>query len=439
MKTETKNIGIKLGNYRWVILALVFFATTVNYLDRAVISLLKDDYLERQFGWSETDYANVVIVFQLCYAIGMLGAGWVVDKIGTKLGYALSLFVWSLSAIGHSLARSTVGFMVARGALGVSESGNFPAANKTVAEWFPKKERALAFGIFNSGTNVGAIIASLTVPFIALWWGWQWAFILTGAVGLLWLAFWFGMYEIPSKHRKLSKSEYDYIHSDTDELAREMGAAEKVSWFRLLEFRQTWAFVAGKFLTDGVWWFYLFWLPSFLNKQYGMTKTDVSLPIAVVYMMTTVGSVFGGWLSGNLIERGWEVYKARKTAMLVFALCVLPVVAAQALGQYGHWYAILIVGFAASAHQAWSANLFTTTSDMFPKKAVASVTGIGGMAGGLGGILVSKTVGALLDHYKALGSIETGYYIVFIVCGSIYLIAWVVFNVLAPRMKPVEL
>lgn len=430
---------MKVGKYRWTILSLIFFATTVNYLDRQVISLLKDDYLEPIFKWTETDYANVVIVFQLCYALGMLGVGWVIDKIGTKLGYALSLTVWSFAAIGHALAGSTLGFMIARGVLGVSEAGNFPAAIKTVAEWFPKKERALATGIFNSGTNVGAIIAPLTVPLIALTWGWQWAFIITGAVGLIWLLFWFMVYEIPSKHKKLSSLEYEYIHSDKDETVNTNNVNEKVSWLKLLSFRQTWAFFIGKGLTDPVWWFYLFWLPSFLNKQYGMTKTDYALPIAVVYTMTTFGSIFGGWLSGFFINKGWPVYKARRTAMLIFALCVLPVVSAQALGQYSHWYAVLIIGLAASAHQAWSANIFTTVSDMFPKKAVASITGIGGMAGAVGGILIAKLAGALLDHYKALNSIETGYYILFIVCGSAYLIAWIIMGFLAPKMRKVDL
>ncbi len=429
----------KIGKFRWVILALVFFATTVNYLDRQVISLLKDDYLEPMFGWSESDYANIVVVFQISYALGMLGVGWVIDRIGTKLGYAVSLLVWSFAAIGHAFAKSTFGFMIARGMLGISESGNFPAAIKTVAEWFPKKERALATGIFNSGTNVGAIIAPLTVPLIAVVWGWQWAFILTGAVGLLWLAFWFAMYESPSKHHRLKKEEFDYIHSDKDEVLSEEKQKDKVSWFKLLTYRQTWAFIIGKFLTDPVWWFYLFWLPSFLNKQYGMTKTDLALPIAVVYTMTTFGSIFGGWLSGNLIKRGWEVYKARRISMLVFALCVLPVASAQALGQYSHWFAIFIVGLAASAHQAWSANIFTTTSDMFPKKAVASVTGIGGMAGAVGGIFIAKTAGLILDHFKDLGTIETGYYVMFMICGSAYLIAWVIFNALAPKMRRVEI
>ncbi len=427
------------GRYRWTILSLVFFATTINYLDRQVISLLKDDYLEPLFNWTESDYANIVIVFQLTYALGMIGVGRVIDKIGTKLGYAFSLIVWSVAAVGHALATSTIGFMVARGFLGVSESGNFPAAIKTVAEWFPKKERAFATGLFNSGSNIGAIIAPLTVPLIAVYMGWQWAFIITGAIGFIWLIFWFKIYETPSKHKKLSREEYDYIHSDAEEASQEAGPENKMNWMKLLTFRQTWAFVVGKFLTDPIWWFYLFWLPSFLNKQYGMTKTDYALPIAIVYTMTTFGSIFGGWLSGYFINKGWEVYKARRTAMLFFALLVLPVVFAQALGQHSYWYAVLIIGLAASAHQAWSANIFTTTSDMFPKKAVASVTGIGGMAGALGGILIAKAAGVLLDHYKALGAIETGYYIMFLICGSAYLTAWIIFNLLAPKMKRVEI
>jgi MFS transporter, ACS family, hexuronate transporter len=436
---DMNGVNKAIGRYRWTILSLVFFATTVNYLDRQVISLLKDDYLEPLFGWKESDYANIVMAFQLCYALGMLGAGWIVDKVGTKLGYALSLLAWSFAAIGHAFAGSTLGFMVARSILGVSESGNFPAAIKTVAEWFPKKERALATGIFNSGTNVGAIIAPLVVPLIALWWGWRWAFILTGAVGLLWLFFWFAIYQVPGKHPKLKKEEFDHIHSDTDESAGGDKPTEKVGWLRLLTYRQTWAFIVGKFLTDPVWWFYLFWLPSFLNKQYGMSKTDYAFPIAVVYTMTTFGSIYGGWLSGHLIMKGWEIYKARRISMLVFALCAIPVASAQALGQHSYWYAILIIGIAASGHQAWSANIYTTVSDMFPKKAIGSITGIGGMAGGLGGILISKTAGMLLDHYRALGSITTGYYIMFIICGSAYLIAWIIFNALAPKMKRVEI
>jgi ACS family hexuronate transporter-like MFS transporter len=430
---------MKIGKYRWTILSLVFFATTINYLDRQVISLLKDDYLAPMFKWSETDYAYIVIIFQLSYSIAMLGVGWVIDKIGTKLGYAFALLGWSFAAISHAFAGSTMGFLVARSALGISESGNFPAAIKTVAEWFPKKERALATGIFNSGSNVGAIIAPLTVPLIALTMGWQWAFIITGTIGLIWLVFWFLIYEIPTKNKKLSKAEFDFIHSDKDETESNKVVNEKVSWLKLLTYKQTWAFVIGKFFTDGPWWFYLFWLPSFLNKQYGMTQLQLAFPIAAVYTMTTFGSVFGGWISGFLINRGWEVFKARRVAMLIFALCVLPIISAQSLGQNGYWYAVIIIGIAASAHQAWSANLFTTVSDMFPKKAVASIIGIGGMAGGFGGIFVSRAAGWLLDHYTAIGSIETGYYIMFIFCGTIYLLAWIIFNLLAPKMKRVVL
>ena len=418
--------------------ALVFFATTVNYLDRQVISLLKDDYLEPLLGWSEKDYSLVVISFQIAYAIGMLGAGWVIDRVGTKLGYALALGVWSIAAILHSAARSTLGFIGARSLLGISEAGNFPAAIKTVAEWFPRKERAFATGIFNSGTNLGAIIAPLTVPLIALNWGWQWAFILTGTIGLIWIAFWFMFYEVPSRHKKLSKTEYDYIHMDQEAEATETGEAS-ISWFSLFRYRQTWAFFLGKLLTDPVWWFYLFWLPSFLNKEYGMTKTELAFPIPIVYSMTFIGSIFGGWLSGYFIERGWTVARARSTAMFIFALCVLPVISAQALGKFNPWFAIIIIGIAASAHQAWSANIFTTASDMFPKKAVASVVGIGGMAGAVGGILIAGFAGIILDHFKALNHIETGYYILFFICGFAYITAWVVINLVAPGMKRVEM
>jgi len=424
-------------SYRWVILSLVFFATTINYLDRQVISLLKDDYLEPLFNWSESDYAKIVIAFQLAYAIGMLGVGWVIDRIGTKIGYALSLALWSISAIGHAFARSTIGFIFARAILGISESGNFPAAIKTVAEWFPKKERALATGLFNSGANIGAIIAPLTVPLIALYFGWQWAFIITGSIGLFWLFFWFIIYESPDKHKKVSRAELEYINSDIENDNKSEN--EKVKWITLLKYKQTWSFIVGKFLTDPVWWFYLFWLPSFLNKQYGMTKTEVALPIAIVYTMTTFGSIFGGWLSGRLITLGWQIYKARKFSLLIFALCVVPIILAQELGKYNPWFAVLIVGLAASSHQAWSANLFTTVSDMFPKKAVASVTGIGGMTGAIGGILISFCTGLILDYYKSIGNIDIGYYIMFIFCGLAYILAWIIFTILSPKMEVVKI
>jgi ACS family hexuronate transporter-like MFS transporter len=440
-KTVLGRANETIGHFRWTICALVFFATTINYLDRAVIALLKTE-LEGQFGWTESDYSNIVIAFQLSYAIGMLAAGRLVDKLGTKVGYAASIVLWSLAAVGHALVRSTAGFIWARAALGVSEAGNFPAAIKTTAEWFPKKERALATGTFNSGTNVGAILAPLTVPFIAAEWGWQWAFILTGAIGFIWLIFWIWLYEIPARQKRLGRAEFDYIHSDNREAAEvpAPGAEEpRIPWFRLLQFRQTWAFVLGKFLTDPIWWFYLFWLPAFLKAEYGLSSTEIALPTALVYTMATVGSIFGGYLPLYFIRRNFPVFRARKTSMLLYAFFVIPVITAQWLGSVNMWLAVLIIGLAASAHQAWSANIFTTVSDMFPKRTVASVTGIGGMAGGLGGILIARVAGKLFDHYKALGSLETGYYIMFFICGFAYLLAWGVMHLLAPRMKPVNL
>ncbi|MEY4134353.1 MAG: hypothetical protein RL386_703, partial [Bacteroidota bacterium] len=291
---------------------------------------------------------------------------------------------------------------------------------------------------FNSGTNVGAILAPLTVPLIAMKMGWEWAFILTGLIGFLWLIFWFSMYDVPGKHPSLGAAEKAYIESDNEEDQKQEDTA-KVSWLKLLTFRQTWAFFFGKLMTDPIWWFYLFWLPSFLNKEYGFSKTQLAFPLAVVYTMTTFGSIFGGWLSGAFIKRGWTVYRSRKTAMFVFALCAVPVVSAQALGAINPWLAIFIIGLAASGHQAWSANIYTTASDMFPKKAVASVVGIGGMAGAVGGILIARAAGSLLDHYKALGSIETGYYIMFIICGSAYLLAWTIMHLLTPRFEEVKI
>ncbi|GAB3262467.1 MFS transporter [Larkinella harenae] len=427
-----------IGRYRWTICGLVFFATTINYLDRVVISLLKGD-LEKDFNWTETDYANLVSVFQLAYALGMLGVGRLVDKFGTKIGYTLSLTAWSIVGVLTAFAKTTFGFGIARAALGLSEAGNFPSAIKTIAEWFPKKERALATGIFNSGTNVGAILAPLTVPFIAEFWGWQWAFILTGATGFIWLVLWITMYDTPARHKKVTPAELAYINSDQDERVVEAASDEKVSWFKLLTFRQTWAFVLGKMLTDPIWWFYLFWLPAFLKAEYGLTGMAASLPVAVVYTIASVGSIFGGWLPLNFIKGGMPVFRARKTSMLIYAVGAVPVIFAQFLGSMGIWLAVLSIGLATSAHQAWSANIFTTVSDMFPKKAVGSVTGIGGMAGGLGGMAISSLAGKLFDHYKALGHIETGYYIMFMICGFGYLLAWVIMHLLVPKHKMVVL
>lgn len=423
--TETK-----IGNYRWRIVALLFFATTINYLDRQVIGLLKP-LLEKEFNWSEIDYSNIVVWFQFAYAFGLLAFGSFVDKVGTKLGYIVSIVIWSLAAIGHAFSRSTAGFAAARAALGLGEAGNFPAAIKTTAEWFPKKERALATGIFNSGTNIGAVVAPACVPWLAIHYGWQEAFIITGAIGFIWLICWWIYYEVPAKQKKLSKAEFDYIHSDN-----EIEEKSKVPWLKLLTYKQTWAFAVGKFLTDPIWWFYLFWLPSYLSN-YKLDLSKLGLPLIIIYTMTTIGSIGGGWLSSRFIKKGWSINKSRKTAMLIFALCVLPVLFVQTINNL--YVTVVLISLAAAAHQAWSANIFTTASDMFPKKAVSSVIGIGGMAGAIGGMLFAKIVGYILDHFKALGHITSGYFIVFIICGSAYLIALLIFHLMVPKMEIAKL
>jgi ACS family hexuronate transporter-like MFS transporter len=432
-----------IGKYRWTICSLVFFATTINYLDRAVISLLKP-YLETAFHWNSGDYANIEIAFKLAYSIGMVGVGRIIDKLGTKIGYALSTTLWSIAAMGHAIVSSTLGFGIARGFLGITEAGNFPAAIKTTAEWFPQRERALATGIFNSGANVGAIIAPLSVPFIAEQYGWQWAFIITGALGFIWLVLWMLVYDTPANSKRLSKAEFDYINADIPAgLPAESALVEekpKTSWATLLGFRQTWAFALGKFLTDPIWWFYLFWLPDFLGKQYHLTGTAIALPVAAVYVLSSIGSVGGGYLPMSFIKRGMPAFQARKTAMLLIAFCVFPIVFAQYLGQLNMWLAVLVIGIAAAAHQAWSANIFTTVSDMFPKRAVGSVTGIGGFAGGMGGIALSALVQKrMFVYYEQLGQINKAYYIMFFICGAIYLLAWVVMFTLVPRMEPIKL
>jgi ACS family hexuronate transporter-like MFS transporter len=425
-----------IGRYRWTICSLVFFATTINYLDRAVISLLKST-LTTELKWDDADYTNVEIAFKISYAIGLLLAGRFIDTVGTKKGYAWATGLWSVAAVFHAAAKSVFGFSVARAALGVTEAGNFPAAIKTVAEWFPRKERALATGLFNSGANIGAIVAPLSVPFIAAAFGWQWAFIATGLLGFIWLFFWNKHYYKPSEHPKLSAAELAYINSDADAIAEGDALNTKsFSWIALLKYKQTWAFAIGKLLTDPIWWFYLFWLPDFLESQYHIKGTAIALPVAAVYTMSAVGSIFGGWLPMYLIKNNWAVFKARKSSMLLYAFLVLPILFAQVLGGMNMWLAVFVIGIAAAAHQAWSANIFTTVSDMFPKRAVGSVTGIGGMFGAIGGILLSMAVQKnLFVHYRSIGQIETAYYIMFIVCGSAYLLAWVIMHLLVPKVN----
>lgn len=434
-----------IGKYRWTICSLLFFATTVNYLDRAVISLLKP-YLAASFHWTPAqeagNYADIEMAFKLSYAIGMLFAGRLIDKLGTKIGYALATGLWSIAAIGHAFAKGTLGFAIARSFLGITESGNFPAAIKATAEWFPKKERALATGIFNSGANIGAIVAPLSVPLIADNWGWQWAFILTGAIGFIWLIFWFIYYEVPRMQKKLSAEELAFIESDKEDIAAapEQETGPKITWGKLLGYRQTWAFAIGKFLTDPIWWFYLFWLPDFLRKEYHLTSREIMWPTATVYIISSIGSIGGGWLPLRLINSGWAVFRARKTSMLFYAVLVIPIVFAQQLGSMDKWLAVLIIGLAAASHQAWSANIFTTVSDMFPKRATASVTGIGGLAGGLGGVLLTLLVQKrMFVHYESIGKIQTGYFIMFLICGGAYLLAWLIMHVLVPRMKRIDL
>jgi ACS family hexuronate transporter-like MFS transporter len=426
----------KKTNYRWTVVVLLFFATTINYLDRQVIGLLKPT-LEKKFDWTEEDYSHIVMAFQAAYAFGLLVFGGFIDKLGTKLGYTLSLIVWSVAAMAHAVVRSTFGFGAVRAALGLGESGNFPAAIKAVAEWFPKKERALATGIFNCGANIGAVVAPIMVPWILGIYGWQMAFIITGAVGLIWLIFWWLFYEIPTKHKKINSAEFEHINSDVEEPETDSGTEPKVKWIKLFGIRQTWTFIIGKFLTDPIWYFFLFWLPSYFASTFNLDLKKPSLPLVLVYTATTIGSIGGGYLSSWFIKRGMPIFRARKTAMLLFALCVLPIFAARYATNI--WQAVGLISLAAAAHQAWSANIFTTASDVFPKRAVSSVVGIGGMAGSVGGIAFPFLIGFILESAKNAGNITAGYNILFTICASAYLLAWVIMHLLTPRMKVVKL
>jgi MFS transporter, ACS family, hexuronate transporter len=434
--------GQRVGYYRWMICALLFFASTINYVDRQVIGILKPT-LQAEFGWTEIDYADIIFAFQLAYAISFLFAGRMIDWLGTRTGYSVALVIWSLAAIAHAEAptfgpmaaailalvgltytASVAGFIVARLALGFGEAGNFPAAIKVTAEWFPRRERALATGLFNSGTNVGALVTPLVVPWITLYWGWYWAFVITGALGLIWLFFWIPMYRAPEKHPRVSAAELAYIRSDPPD------PPLHIPWVRLLRYRQTWAFALGKFLTDPVWWLYLFWIPDFLNRNYQINLSTIGPPLIAIYLVADVGSIGGGWLSSALLKRGWTPNAGRKVAMLVCALAVVPMIFAS--GAKDLWTAVALVSLAAAAHQGWSANLFTLTSDMFPRQAVGSVVGLGGFAGAVGGMLIAKVTGAILE--------KTGSYLpVFFVAAFAYLTALLVIHLLVPKLEPVKL
>jgi len=414
----------KIGNYRWTVCALLFFATTINYIDRQVLGLLAPT-LEKEIGWTEVQYGYIVTAFQAAYAIGLIFFGRLIDRYGTKIGYSISIAVWSVAAMAHALASSALSFGVARFALGLGESGNFPAAIKGVAEWFPKKQRALATGIFNSGANIGAVVTPAVVPWLTVTYGWYVSFIVTGAIGFLWLVAWIVMYERPEIHKRVTKSELAFIQSDPPE-----PQAAKIPWLKLMKYRQAWSFILGKFLTDPIWWFYLYWLPKFLNKNYGLTITELGLPLIAIYTMTSIGSIGGGWLSGSFIRRGWSVNKSRKLVMLICALCVVPIIAASQVADL--WISVLLIGLAAAAHQGWSANLFTTVSDMFPKHAVGSVVGFGGMAGAVGGMILSAAAGYLLEL--------TGSYLpLFLLAGFIYLGTLIIIQLLVPKMEPAVL
>jgi len=410
-------------NFRWVICTVLLLGVTKNYMDRQVIAVLKGT-LQHDLGWSEIDYGNLVLAFQGAYAFGLVVVGRWIDRVGTKVGYALAMVAWSLASMAHGVMSSFGGFLVARVALGFGEGGVFPASIKAVAEWFPKKERALATGIFNAGTNMGAILTPLFVPWIAAHWGWRSAFFLVGALGLAWLGVWLWTYRLPEKHTRCSPAELAYIRSDPSE------SAEKIPWIKLLPHRQTWAFLVGKFLTDPIWWFYLFWIPDFLQRRHGLALLRIGPPIVVIYLMADFGSIGGGWLSSALIQRGTSVNLARKMAMLVCAISVVPIVFASHLAST--WSAVFVIGLAAAAHQGFSANLFTLSSDMFPANAVASVVGIGGMAGAVGGMLIATIVAHLLQW--------TGSYAIpFAIAGSAYLFALLFVHVLAPRLQPANI
>ncbi len=427
--------NFKVRNYRWFIVFLLFTATTINYIDRQIIGLLKP-ILEKEFSWSETDFAHIVMAFQAAYAVGLLGFGWVIDKIGTKAGYSITIIIWSIAGMLHAVARSVSGFSWARLGLGIGEAGNYPAAVKTVAEWFPKKERGLATGLFNAGTSVGVVVAVLIVPWILNRYSWHEVFWITGALGFVWLVFWLIFYDIPQKQTRLTDEERDYISSGQEPANTETDDKKSVNWFKLFLFPQTWAYITGKALIDPIYWFFLFWLPSYFASTFDLDLKKPSVELMLIYTATTIGSIGGGYLSSWLIKKGWPTIKARKTVLLVFATLELSIILAQFATDV--WVAVGLISLAVALHQAWATNVFTLASDMFPKQAVSSVVGIGGTAGAVGGILFPILVGSLLDQYKAAGNLTGGYNILFTICGFTYLVAWLIIHLLTRRAKVVD-
>ncbi|KRA58426.1 hexuronate transporter [Caulobacter sp. Root655] len=413
----------RIGRYRWVIVGLLFLAMVINYVDRQTIGLLKHD-LSTEFGWDEKHYADLVFYFQLAYAVAYLAWGKIMDKIGARWGFGIAFLIWQVAHISHALARGFGGFAIARMGLGIGEAGGFPGGIKAVAEWFPKNERALATGIFNAGTNIGAIVTPLVVPGIVLAFGWQMAFIVTGVAGLVWLPLWLIVYRRPREQKRLGAAELAHIEQDPAD------PVEKIGWLKLLGKKETWAFALGKFLIDPIWWMFLFWLPDFLGKRYGLDLKSFGPPLIAIYLLSDVGSVGGGWLSSKFMKMGWTINRARKTTMLICALLATPVVFAANVDSL--WVAVLIIGVATAAHQGFSANLYTLPSDVFPRGAVGSVVGIGGMLGAFGGMVFSKYIGQVLDQ---IGT----YTPIFLVAGSAYLIALLVVHILTPKMEPVKI
>ncbi len=431
VEPETVIAPAKASNYRWVVCALLFFATTINYIDRQILALIKP-ILDVELGWTNEQYGLVNSAFQGAYGIGLLFFGWFVDRFGTKIGYAVSIAAWSIAAMGHGAVSSVRGFVTARISLGLGEGGNFPSAIKGTALWFPKRERALATSIFNSGANVGAIIAPALVPWIALTYGWQMAFIIAGVAGFVWLAFWLPMYNVPEKVKSVSPAEHAIIASDVEEPA----SGKTISWGSLLKYRQAWSFIVAKFITDPIWWFFLIWLPDYFSKTRGLHIKQSWVHLVTIYTIVTILSIAGGWLTGYLNKRGWTISRARKTGMLLFAVCVLPIFFVTGVSDWG---AVLLISLAGAAHQAWSATLYTTVSDMFPKYAVASIIGMGGLAGALGGMFFPVYCGKMLDQFTTAGNVTAGYAILFSICALAYLVAFGIHHLLVPTLREVKL
>jgi len=415
----------KIGNCRWRIVALLFFATTINYIDRQVIGILKP-FISSDLGWSESDYGHIVTAFQIAYAVGLLMTGRFLDKLGTRMGYLWAVIVWSVAAMAHAIARGVGSFALARAILGIGESANFPAAVKSVAEWFPKKERAFATGLFNSGSTVGAIIAPIIVSGVTLVLGWRWAFIVTGALGFLWIIFWIAFYHAPSKHPKLSATEFEYIHQDTDNSVSD----QNMRWAELLRHKQTFVLCSTRFISDWIWWFFLFWVPDFLNKTQHINIKELVLPLIIIYAVSSIGGIGGGWISSQFIKSGKGIDFSRKTAILICALWVLPVMLVSQIQNL--WIVVFLIAFAAAGHQGWAANLFSLISDIYPKKAVGSMMGLSGFAGAVGGALSASFVGFLLEKTNS-------YFIIFTIASTMYLINWLIIKLFIPEVKPIKI